>query len=1370
MATVVPIGEPTNDAERKAIAALRDHLPANYLILHNFEIKRANELFEIDVAILAPHAVYLVDTKGTRGLIDVYGSKWYPEGRQPYMSPLAKLRGHARAIKGIITSSQPGRQDLEGIYVDAAVLLVADNAVLVDPTGRDGPSVTNLKNAVSFFTNSARIPAKFSKNISALHNMVIRGIQGSAKARSTPLRLGSWEATERLGGTEAYTEYRAVNIFAGSRAGTVLLRLYQADPYLPQEERDAQRRFISNAYQALSRMPGHPCIAGARDFFATEGEDRYALVTEDVPGQALRLHLQKPNLALTLDQKFRVAQDILEGIAHTHKHQVVHRNLSPGTILLGQDGRVKITGFDFARAGLNQSSTIAHEIASELDKCYLAPEVAIDPAAASSASDVFSIGLILYELFTGDRAIDSPSDILPTGVPFPVKATDRCPDLPNGFDDWLQSMCSVAPQNRPPAESLAEQLSVLLKQPLPIKDTGESPEKLPTIETDYGSLPQGSLLTHKYVIEKRLGRPGAFGVAYKVIDTLGDISRVIKVILRDRHSTLERLKKEYRTLLRIPPHDNVVKVVDADFIQDGPPFIVFEFIDGLDVGEMVESSLFAPEDALELGRQVSAGLHHLHKHGVYHCDIKPRNLLWTEQGVRIIDFNVSVLSTVTNGNGGGSRRYLPPDLDLANTPRPSDLIDRDLYGFGLTLYEAIAGRYPWATPVPPPNLPATDLREMSGLSDLAPDFVELVLKLISPNRSDRFSSSEEVYNAFQKLKQARVRKAPDFDVSTSWSVIGLTKLTDLPPNTNPYVDHLLSFYSQSEVTNAGTRGLDSLGEQTYVETALDSELLPSVLAGEFSLVIITGNAGDGKTAFLQRLESKALDAGAQIDRSLPNGVRFILHGRRFLTNHDGSQDEGGIENEEVLSTFFKAWSGKDPQSWKAEGVQLIAINEGRLIDFLTGKAEFQALEQVVRNGLSTGAIQHGIAVVNLNLRSVVSSPKGLNDSIIERLMRRLTHEKFWDPCTACDIRSRCYAYHNAQTFQDATAGPHVIERLKTLFTLTHLRGRLHITLRDLRSALAYMLVGTRNCDAIHQLYKDGDRNDIIQSYYFNSWMGGDRSTNDRLLTLLKEVDVGPGSDPQGDRNSYFLSPADDRNLFSFAQRGNYDTEVLRSIFEGLPKELSLRRNRQHVNLHRAYVALARRKSFFERRDGAWLTMLPYRSGERMLSIISGESSVDFALQEVVQAINKAEGLSDPERLAGYLALEVRNVSDGSIKSYRLFSANNLALAVHDVARHARFVEHMPDSFVLRYSDDKSNPAELLINLDVFEMLYRLNEGYRPSVEEEQGYYLGLTVFKNILSSAPYKNVLLTITGHDFYKIERFDDGRLDMRRLEEISR
>ena len=123
MAKVIPIGQPVNDAERAAIAHLRDRLPDSYVLLHNFEIERQGERFEIDIALLTPHALYLIDVKGTRGTIDVHGHKWYPEGRAPYPSPLGKLQGHARTVKGLITQAHPGRHELDSIYVAAAILL-----------------------------------------------------------------------------------------------------------------------------------------------------------------------------------------------------------------------------------------------------------------------------------------------------------------------------------------------------------------------------------------------------------------------------------------------------------------------------------------------------------------------------------------------------------------------------------------------------------------------------------------------------------------------------------------------------------------------------------------------------------------------------------------------------------------------------------------------------------------------------------------------------------------------------------------------------------------------------------------------------------------------------------------------------------------------------------------------------------------------------------------------------------------------------------------------------------------------------------------------------------------------------------------------
>jgi len=545
--------------------------------------------------------------------------------------------------------------------------------------------------------------------------------------------------------------------------------------------------------------------------------------------------------------------------------------------------------------------------------------------------------------------------------------------------------------------------------------------------------------------------------------------------------------------------------------------------------------------------------------------------------------------------------------------------------------------------------------------------------------------------------------------------------------------------------------------------------LPSVLSGEFSLVIISGNAGDGKTAFLQMLERRAADEHAIVDHSLPNGASFELRGRTFLSNYDGSQDEGDQKNDDVLRAFLAPFKGSDSTGWAtSKETRLIAINEGRLVDFLEAtRADFPALASLVKEGLRSGEPTDGVAVVNLNLRSVVVDPQGFDNSILERLVNRMTHEKFWEPCHGCDLKERCYAFHNAQTIQDETAGKHVVERLKSLYAVTHLRGRLHITLRDLRSALAYTLVGTRDCDEIHELYRKGQRDEIVQGFYFNSWKGGDAPNADRLLTLLSEVDVAEADDPRLDRALDFVSPTEDRTLFRFERRGHYDRDILRSLYDELPRDVSGRASEHRAQTHRRFLAMARRRAFFERRDAGWRSMLPYKTAGELLAVVRGDQRPEGLLEPLLVAINRGEGLTRPERIGNNLALEVRRVQGGSVRSYRVYPRERFSLSLSEQASHSRFVEHMPSGLVLRYEDKAGLGAELLVSLDVYEMLQRLNDGYRPSIEEEQGFYQSLAVFKNLLGSAPYQEVLLSTSGHDFYRVARHADGRLEMTRAQE---
>ena len=96
----------------------------------------------------------------------------------------------------------------------------------------------------------------------------------------------------------------------------------------------------------------------------------------------------------------------------------------------------------------------------------------------------------------------------------------------------------------------------------------------------------------------------------------------------------------------------------------------------------------------------------------------------------------------------------------------------------------------------------------------------------------------------------------------------------------------------------------------------------------------------------------------------------------------------------------------------------------------------------------------------------------------------------------------------------------------------------------------------------------------------------------------------------------------------------------------------------------------------------------------------------------------------------------RVVEHGTVRSYRLFPGERFKLDL-PADSGSSFVEHVPSALRLLYTPPGGQPAELVVDLDMYEMLMRLNDGYRPTLEEHQGHYLTLAVFKNVLSSAPY---------------------------------
>jgi hypothetical protein len=431
MAEIVGGGRPVNDAERRVISYLRDHAPAGWILLHNIEVPRGDDLFEVDLLVLTGHSLVVVDVKGTRGRIEVSGTRWFPPRREAFGSPVTKLRGTARALKGLLVSRAT---QLERVYVDSLVVLTSPDALLVDPAGRDAVNVTDLPHLIATLGDRSRVRRGCSPDAKPYLTAILDALNQTVRRSTAPPRFGNWEVEEQLGGDVRVTEYRAFNAtLPGSE--TVLLRVYQADPLADHETRAAERQRIANAYASLARIPPHPCVVRSRDFFAIDDESRFVLVLDDVHGEALHLRLGT-------GERLGVIQDLLSGLAHAHANGVIHRALSPACVLVTDDGHAVLTGFDYAKPG-PRAYTVANELGNVLDAAYVAPECQQRPDRMTAASDVYAAGVLAYRLLTGE---------------FPAGAGADGPEVP----EVVRRMLDLSPGKRPTA---AESLDALHEMP-----------------------------------------------------------------------------------------------------------------------------------------------------------------------------------------------------------------------------------------------------------------------------------------------------------------------------------------------------------------------------------------------------------------------------------------------------------------------------------------------------------------------------------------------------------------------------------------------------------------------------------------------------------------------------------------------------------------------------------------------------------------------------------------------------------------------------------------------------------------------------------------------------------------------------------------
>src|SRR6202167_447951 len=231
--------------------------------------------------------------------------------------------------------------------------------------------------------------------------------------------------------------------------------------------------------------------------------------------------------------------------------------------------------------------------------------------------------------------------------------------------------------------------------PLPPRPASSSASR-PSSSADVqkkGRLLPVRLLASRYRIIALLGK-GGMGEVYRADDlTLGQpvaLKFLPDEAARDQ-GLLERFKNEVRIARRVS-HPNVCRVYDVGDVE-GHTFFTMEYVDGEDLASLLRRIGRLPEDkALDIARQLCAGLAAAHAKGVLHRDLKPANIMLDGRGqVVITDFGLAGLADQIHGADirSGTPAYMAPE-QLAGKEVTAQ---SDLYALGLVLYEVFTGKH-----------------------------------------------------------------------------------------------------------------------------------------------------------------------------------------------------------------------------------------------------------------------------------------------------------------------------------------------------------------------------------------------------------------------------------------------------------------------------------------------------------------------------------------------------------------------------------------------------------------------------------------------------------------------------------------------------
>ena len=1274
--TVIPCGPVVNRSEGMAIARLKSSLIGlrrddAWVLLTNLALSTTHRLQseEIDIVAIGPSGVRVIEVKH-------WTAAWVQRHDHRVEHEADRVTSKARKIGTTLRAKIVNLPHVAGVFLvteaPAKVERLAGTTVRGvrfhtfktwrEAAGVDSPEVLT--------SDQIRLAARLLAPRSAV------ALDGELPRMGGYVRLDlQTDPKQRF-----HRVYRGIH---ATRQERVMLHLYDlSDSEDSNSEHKARREF--DALHRLQQYNWAPRIVDSfQDAPDYVGEMAFFTVADPAaPSVAERTE----DDTWTSNARISFARDVVRAVRELHEaasgdQPMVHRNITPQTILVRHDNTPILTGFEYAH--IPSEVTVASTGSNEEWGESVAPEIrASGRSAADRRSDVFSLCASLRVLFAGDDSnSQAVNEILAGGYAELPSARSELPDLDRDLSELLGE--SVPPTPPPPARYWTEDQVVRFA------------------ESDYR-------------IITRLGS-GGVGTTFKVVeidrDTKEDLGTYVAKVVHDQAAGA-RVLRAHRMVRSHLHHSSGLSMIYevAPQWRDNDFAALLTWIEGDSLAgyaglirELAEDSHEASDEALALRwlRAACAALGALHRNGLVHGDVSPRNLILSGTEVVLTDYDcvgkiAEPLAT------RGTVRYCSPSCQEGLPAAPSD----DIYALAASVFYVLFAQEPFQyqgvyAKERGLNWDGIRREQYAGLAA----FLD---RATAPDRGQRFATATDAVQAL--------------DTASSCETEG-PEQEDRRENEVKWLKSLLQSYPGSRWGNRETRGLDTdFAARTYVETALEQTLYEDVRERRARLVVLCGNAGDGKTAILQRLAKRLglgdHSSGTRILRGQTNDgltVRMNLDGSAAWEEHSAND-----LLEEILDPFQHGRPSEDC-------VHLLAINDGRLLEWIDdvehGQGGSTRLTQALTDFLDgRGQPDSHVRFVNLNQRSLVggiaadgeSIDTGFLDALVDSLYGGIRATETWAPCQTCSAQDRCAVLRATRTFgpgglADADVRSRARYRLFEALLAVHLRGETHVTMRELRAALVYILFGIQYCSDYHAT----EQEDALP-YWDRAFNAESPSRQGDVLRELIRFDPALDAHPHIDRALLHPQQA-------------LEMDIVVPHLEA-PRRLEERH---------AQLASERRRAYFEwteedtrhaagDSDALGLAQGRHLRDFRDLSIIDDDERGELA-RRLCRGISRLEALPPQalDRAKGVpLRITPRTPTETAFWVEKPTAA--FRLQAHSPTTPDMDRLHREAVLIYRYRDGREEPLSL--GYELFHLLLELEEGYQLGDVATDDTFAQLSIF------------------------------------------